>query len=276
MRYALGIEYDGHGFCGWQAQREQPSVQASLEAALSTVANHPVTVACAGRTDTGVHARCQVVHFDSMAERSLRSWVLGTNSNLPDSVTVLWARPVSDSFHARFTALARRYEYRILNRWARPAIDVSRVCWERQPLNAAAMHEAAQALLGEHDFSAFRSSGCKANHPVREVQNISVHRSGSCVQLNITANGFLYHMVRNIAGSLLEIGRGERPVSWLGELLATRDRTIAGAMAAPGGLYFVGVRYPEQHGLPPEPPDFDERESDSFEHDGKDLRPDTQ
>jgi tRNA pseudouridine38-40 synthase len=276
VRYALGIEYDGHGFCGWQTQREQRSVQATLEAALSLVANHPVTVACAGRTDTGVHARCQVVHFDSIAERSLRAWLLGTNSNLPEGVAVLWARPVSDSFHARFTALARRYEYRILNRWARPAIEAGRLSWERQPLDAGLMHRAAQALLGEHDFSAFRSSGCKANHPVREVQDVAVQRSGNIVQVNIAANGFLYHMVRNIVGSLLEIGRGERPVAWMAELLAARDRTIAGVTAAPDGLYFVGARYPAEYGLPANPPAFDELEPGSFGHNGKSLRPDPQ
>ena len=261
MRYALGIEYDGSGFFGWQTQRQQPTVQATLEAALSRVANHPVSVACAGRTDTGVHARAQVVHFDSYAERSLRSWILGANSNLPDSVCVVWARQVSDEFHARFTALGRSYEFVILNRWVRPALDTGKVCWERQPLDAGAMNLAAQALLGEHDFTSFRSSGCKANHPVRTVQAVSVSRSGSEVKVSIAANGFLYHMVRNIVGALIEVGRGERPVEWLGEVLAARDRSIAGVTAAPGGLYFAGARYPRAFGLPEEPPDFSAAES---------------
>ena len=250
MRYALGVEYDGSRFYGWQTQRETPTVQATLEAAISQVADHPVSVICAGRTDTGVHARCQVVHFDSEAERDARSWVLGINSNLPKPVAVLWLRPVPDDFHARFSALARSYRYEILNRWIRPAIEDRHVSWERRPLDEGVMHEAAQALLGEHDFSAFRSSGCKANHPVREIQAVSVRRAGDRVILDVTANGFLYHMVRNIAGTLLPVGRGEQPVEWVAELLAGRDRRLAGVTASPDGLYFRGVRYPRQYGLP--------------------------
>jgi tRNA pseudouridine38-40 synthase len=250
MRYALGVEYDGSRFYGWQTQRETPTVQATLEASLSQVANHPVSVVCAGRTDTGVHARCQVVHFDSEAERSDRSWVLGINSNLPKSVAVLWIRPVSDDFHARFSALARTYQYVILNRWVRPAIENRLVSWERRPLDEALMHDAAQALLGEHDFSAFRSSGCKANHPVREVQSIRVRRVRDQVEIDVTANGFLYHMVRNIAGSLIPVGRGEQPVAWIAQLLAGRDRRLAGVTASPDGLYFRNVRYPAKFSLP--------------------------
>lgn len=256
MRYALGVEYDGSGFYGWQTQRQEPTVQASLEAALARVADHPVRVACAGRTDTGVHATCQVAHFDTDARRSPRSWVLGANSNLPDAVSVLWMQPVPDDFHARFSALARSYRYVILNRWIRPALEADRVSWQRRPLDHGAMNEAARALLGEHDFSAFRSSGCSANHPVREVQAVSVGRQADRVHLDITANGFLYHMVRNIAGSLMEVGLGERPVSWVGELLAGRDRTRAGVTAPPAGLYFTGVRYPEHFGLPTTPAAF--------------------
>lgn len=256
MRYVIGVEYDGSGFHGWQTQRETPTVQATLERALGKVADHPVRVVCAGRTDTGVHARCQVVHFDSEAKREARSWVLGANSNLPPTVSVLWLQPVADDFHARFSALARTYRYRMINRWVRPAIDAGKATWERRPLDEQAMHRAAQALLGEHDFSAFRSAGCKASHPVREVQAIGVERRHHEVLISVTANAFLYHMVRNIAGSLVPIGTGERPAGWLAELLAGRDRNAAGVTAPPDGLYFEGVRYPDHYGLPSRPPPF--------------------
>ena len=258
MRYALGVEYDGSEFFGWQTQRETPTVQESLEQALGRVANHPVRVVCAGRTDTGVHARCQVAHFDSEADRDPRSWILGANSNLPPSVGVRWLRPVDESFHARFSALARSYRYEILNRWVRPALDHGRASWQRRPLDHTAMHEAAQALLGEHDFSAFRSSGCKANHPVREMQRIGVSRDGDRVMIDVTANAFLYHMVRNLAGSLMDVGTGDRPVAWIAELLEGRDRRVAGVTAPPDGLYFTGVRYPASFGLPEASPAFDE------------------
>jgi tRNA pseudouridine38-40 synthase len=256
MRIALGIEYDGRAFFGWQTQREEPTVQQTLERALAVVADHPVAVVCAGRTDTGVHARCQVAHFDTGSERSERSWVLGANSNLPASVCVLWARAVEGDFHARFSAVGRRYRYVILNRWVRPALESGRMSWERQPLDAEAMHRAAQALVGEHDFTSFRSSGCKANHPVREVHSVAVHRDGDIVTIDIAANAFLYHMVRNIAGTLLAVGRGEREPGWAGEVLAARDRRVAGVTAPPDGLYFWGVRYPRAFGLPKQPPSF--------------------
>ncbi|KAA9132069.1 tRNA pseudouridine(38-40) synthase TruA [Marinihelvus fidelis] len=250
MRIALGIEYDGRAFYGWQTQRQEPTVQATLERALSKVANHPVSVICAGRTDTGVHARCQVVHFDTNSERQARSWILGANANLPSTVCVLWAQPVPEEFHARFTALGRRYCYRLLNRWVRPAVDAGLVSWERQHLDADAMNEAAQALVGEHDFSAFRSAGCRANHPVRTIREISVRREGEHVDIEVAANAFLYHMVRNIAGTLLPVGRGERPVDWVAEVLHGKDRTRAGVTAMPDGLYFMSVRYPAEFGLP--------------------------
>lgn len=256
MRYALGIEYDGSGFYGWQTQREEPTVQATLEQALSKVADHPVSVVCAGRTDTGVHAWCQVVHFDSDAHRDARSWLLGVNSNLPDPVAAIWLRPVSDDFHARFSALARSYQYVIVNRWLRPAIDRQKVCWQRHPLDVQAMHEAAQLLLGEQDFSSFRSAGCKANHPVRHIHHIEVVREEQRVILSVTANGFLYHMVRNIAGTLMAVGKGEQPVAWVGSLLAARDRRLAGMTASPNGLYFAGVRYPPAFDIPQSPESF--------------------
>lgn len=256
MRYALGIEYDGSAFFGWQMQRESPTVQETLQQAIGKVANEPVSVVCAGRTDTGVHARCQVAHFDTAAERDERSWILGINSNLPKTAVVHWVRSVSDDFHARFTALARHYQYEILNRWVRPANERGRVTGFRKPLDAGAMHRAAQALLGEHDFSAFRSSGCKANHAVRDIQAIGVERQGNRVTVNVTANGFLYHMVRNIVGTLLDVGTGERAEGWVKEVLDTGDRTRAGATAPPDGLYFQGVRYPPGSGIPEQPEDF--------------------
>ncbi len=261
MRFALGVEYDGRPFFGWQTQRQEPTVQAELERALGQVANHSVRVVCAGRTDTGVHAKCQVIHFDSDAERSARSWILGANSNLPTGIAVLWLQPVPVDFHARFSAFARSYRYVILNRWIRPAIEHGLVSWQRQPLDHHAMNEAAQALLGEHDFSAFRSAGCSANHPVRELQAIEVRRDGDRVTIDVTANGFLYHMVRNIAGSLMDVGLGERPADWIRELLEGRDRTRAGVTAPPDGLYFLGVRYPEAFGLPEASPAFPPRET---------------
>ena len=252
MRIALGIEYDGTDFSGWQRLTEGVSVQGAVERALTKVADHPVQVSCAGRTDAGVHGRCQVVHFDTDARRDMRGWVLGACSNLPTSVAVLWAQPVPESFHARFSARSRRYRYHLLNRSVRAALDARYVTWERLPLDAARMHEAAQALLGGHDFSAFRALSCQAPHPRRSVLGVDVRREGEQVFVEIEANAFLHHMVRNIVGSLLLIGRGERPVEWLGELLASRDRQVAGPTAPASGLTFVGPRYEAHWGLPAE------------------------
>lgn len=250
MRVALGIEYDGTDFFGWQRLSHGPSVQAEVEAALSFVANHPVEVTCAGRTDAGVHARCQVVHFDTAAERGPRAWVLGVTTRLPRAIAVLWARATPDDFHARFSAHARRYRYVILNRAIRPALEARFVAWERARLDAEAMHVAAQALLGERDFSSFRAVSCQARHARRNITEISVRRDGPHVIVEIEANAFLHHMVRNIVGSLLEVGRGERSVEWMAELLAARDRNVAGVTAMPQGLCFLGPRYPAQWGLP--------------------------
>ncbi|WP_306581938.1 tRNA pseudouridine(38-40) synthase TruA [Dokdonella sp.] len=252
MRIAVGIEYDGTDFLGWQRLRHGRTVQGVVEAALSRVAAHAVEVTCAGRTDAGVHARCQVVHFDSEAVRSARAWTLGANSNLPADVAVLWAQPVADEFHARFAARSRRYRYTILNRPMRAALDARGMAWERCALDTGAMHAAAQALLGEHDFSAFRTAQCQARTPMRQVQAIDVARSGEVVTIDIAANAFLHHMVRNIVGSLLPIGRGERPVAWLAQLLQGRDRTVAGPTAAAAGLVFVAPAYPAQWCLPPQ------------------------
>lgn len=261
MRLAAGIEYDGSGFFGWQTQRQSPTVQACLESALGQVADHPVSVQCAGRTDTGVHAHCQVVHFDTQASRSERSWVLGANRHLHPGASVLWVCPVDDDFHARFSATRRRYRYRMLNRRVRPAIDRGRVAWVRQPLDAERMHAAAQALLGEHDFSSFRAVGCQAKSPVRRIHHLSVSRRGSEVIVDIEANAFVYHMVRNLAGTLIPVGRGERSVSWPGEVLAALDRTVAGPTAPAEGLYFVAPTYPDHPRLPVDRPvDFPPRD----------------
>ncbi|GLQ94116.1 tRNA pseudouridine(38-40) synthase TruA [Dyella acidisoli] len=252
MRIALGIEYDGTDFLGWQRLSHGASVQASLEHALSFVAAEPITVTCAGRTDAGVHGRCQVVHFDTEARRDMRGWVLGTCSNLPSSMAVLWAQTVPDDFHARFSARSRRYCYTILNRTVRPALDARYVTWERHPLDAERMHSAAQTLIGEHDFSAFRAVSCQAAHAQREVKALSVWRDGEQVIVEIEANAFLHHMVRNIVGSLLPVGRGEQPMEWVAALLAGRDREVAGPTAAASGLTFIGPRYEKHWGLPKE------------------------
>jgi tRNA pseudouridine38-40 synthase len=252
MRLALGIEYDGGDFFGWQKLGHGPSVQAAVESALGFVADAPVVVQCAGRTDSGVHARCQVVHFDTDALRPMRGWVLGANSRLPQSISVRWAVEVEADFHARFAARARRYRYRIVDRAIRPALSRQYLAWERLPLDALAMHRAAQALIGEHDFSAFRAAQCQAAHAVRDMQRIDVRRDGEEVVIDVRANAFLHHMVRNIVGSLLEVGRGERPESWLGELLQGRDRSVAGDTAPSQGLCFLGPLYPAQWRLPAE------------------------
>jgi tRNA pseudouridine38-40 synthase len=227
-------------------------VQDAVEAALGFVADEAVAVTCAGRTDAGVHAAGQVVHFDSEAARDERAWLLGGNSRLPASVRFLWCRAVSAEFHARYSARARRYRYCILNRAVPPALQRQWLSWERRPLDAAAMHRAAQALVGEHDFSAFRTAQCQAKHPRRELQEISVAREGEVVAIEVQANAFLHHMVRNIVGSLLLVGRGEQPEAWIGELLRGRDRTLAGPTAPASGLVFLGPRYPAGFALPAE------------------------
>ena len=258
MRLALGVEYDGSGFSGWQrlsaAGSREPdgSLQTALEAALSRVADARIDTICAGRTDAGVHGQCQVVHFDSDVVRDARGWVLGTTANLPPTMAVRWCVPVAGDFSARFSARARRYRYRILNRSTRPGLQRQYLGWERMPLDAQAMHAAAQALVGERDFSAFRSVQCQATHARRDLQEISVHRRGAEVVVEVQANAFLHHMVRNIVGSLLVVGRGERPPAWIAELLERRDRTVAGPTAPAAGLLFLGPRYPRGFGLPDE------------------------
>ncbi|BBO27263.1 tRNA pseudouridine synthase A [Alteromonas sp. I4] len=252
-RIALGIEYDGAQHYGWQRQREVPSVQEHLEKALSTVANTPIEVQCAGRTDAGVHATGQVVHFDCDAVRPLKAWTMGVNANLPSSVAVKWCVHVSDDFNARFSATGRRYRYVIYNHKMRPAILEQGITHIHRPLNEQLMHEAAQALLGEQDFSAFRAALCQSKTPFRNVTNVTVSRHGAFVVVDISANAFLHHMVRNIVGSLVEIGSGHQPVDWIATLLAGRDRTLSAATAKPNGLYLVKVDYPDAFGLPEQP-----------------------
>lgn len=252
------MEYDGGAFNGWQrlakpGQPETaPSVQSALEQALAFVADARIDTVCAGRTDAGVHAHCQVAHFDSAAARTERAWILGANSRLPPAASVRWCMPVSADFHARFGASARRYRYRILNRSVRPALQRQYLTWVRQPLDADAMHEAAQALLGENDFSSFRSAQCEAVHARRQLQAISVKRRGELIDVDVQGNAFLHHMVRNIVGSLLLVGSAQRAPDWIAQLLAARDRTQAGPTAPATGLTFLGPLYPAAWRLPEE------------------------
>lgn len=250
MRIALGIEYDGTAYNGWQRQRTGSGVQESLEKALSQVANETIEVVCAGRTDTGVHATGQVVHFDANNERSDRGWLLGANTNMPDDIAVTWARPVSDEFHARFSALSRSYRYVILNCLVRSALNRHRAWWIYQDLDAERMHKAAQSIVGKHDFSAFRAAGCQASTATREVSSISVVREGDKIYLDVTANAFLQHMVRNITGTLVAIGTGDQPVESMAEILDSRDRKQGGVAAPPHGLTLVSVAYPDEFQLP--------------------------
>lgn len=251
-RIAVGLEYQGTRYAGWQSQSTAETVQALAESALAKVADEAVSLVCAGRTDAGVHARGQVAHFDTAAGRSMRAWMLGANSELPRDVSISWVRPVPQHFHARYSAEARTYRYLIFNRASRSGLLAHRATWVHRPLDAEQMAQGAAALEGEHDFSAFRAAECQARSPIRRMERLTVTRQGDWLVIDATANAFLHHMVRNIAGSLLEVGRGERPRGWIGELLAARDRNLAGATAMPQGLTFVGPRYPPRWGLPPQ------------------------
>lgn len=251
-RVALGLEYRGSAYAGWQAQRRRglPTVQEVLENALSAIADEPVRTVCAGRTDTGVHASRQVVHFDTSAHRADKAWVLGGNSLLPDDIAVIWSRQVNTAFHARFSATFRRYRYLILNRPVRSALYADGVCLQRRPLDAALMHHEAQCLLGEQDFSSFRAAGCQSRTPMRRVEQILVRRAGALVMIDVQANAFVHHMVRNIAGALMAVGSGARPRGWLAALLQARDRRLGAATAPASGLYLVDVGYPAHWSLP--------------------------
>jgi len=249
-RWVMGVEYDGTHFCGWQQQPGLRTVEASLAEAISLVADHPVELVCGGRTDAGVHAAGQVVHFDASAQRSARAWVLGTNGHLDRSLSVSWAHPVADFFHARFSATRRHYRYTIFNRSARSALHAGRSLWVQAPLEVARMQEGGRALLGEHDFSAFRAAECQSKSPIRRVDHLEVSREGELVHIDVAANAFLHHMVRNIAGLLIEVGRGARSPADVKTLLEGRDRRRNAPTADPEGLCLRRIDYPAAFGLP--------------------------
>jgi tRNA pseudouridine38-40 synthase len=254
-RIAVALEYDGAPFAGWQTQQTGVrSVQQTAEAAFSRVAAQAVSLVCAGRTDAGVHALGQIAHFDTRAVRGERGWVLGANSNLPDSISVRWARTVPAHFHARYSAESRTYRYFILNRLGRSALAAQRAALIYRPLDVERMNAAAALLLGEHDFSAFRAAGCQARSPIRRLQVLRVARVGDSVIIEATANAFLHHMVRNLVGLLLDVGVGKAPPQWAADVLTSRDRTRSAPTAPAQGLYFWQVRYPRAFGLPEEAP----------------------
>lgn len=253
MRIALGVEYDGSRFCGWQTQPQGCAVQDALERALAGVAGEPVSTICAGRTDAGVHAFGQVVHFDVAAERPEAAWVRGTNALLPAGCAVTWARAVAPDFHARYSATSRRYRYLLLNHPVRPALDAGRKGWFHASLDTDRMQRAARLLIGEHDFSAFRSAECQARTPVRTLTRLDVARRGDHVVFELRANAFLHHMARNIVGCLVYVGKGKYPPEWLGEVLAGRDRARAAPTIEAAGLYLAGVEYEARWGLPDAP-----------------------
>ena len=249
MRIVLGIEYDGSAYAGWQWQHGKRTLQSELQTALSRVANQAITVICAGRTDAGVHALEQVVHFDTDVPRDLKAWMMGGNSFLPDDIRITWALPAVADFHARYSAIARFYRYRIFNRPMKSALLRTQTTWCYAPLDADNMHLAAQYLLGEHDFTSFRAQGCQSKSPKRLMHFIDVYRQDNQVIIDICANAFLHHMVRNIAGVLMEIGAGRQAVDWTAHLLKVKDRSQAAATAAPYGLYLGAVFYPEQYAI---------------------------
>jgi len=249
-RIALGLEYDGSDFVGWQQQRNGRSVQAALATAVTEVANESVTVHGAGRTDAGVHAAGQVVHFDTSAQRASRQWVLGVNTSLPEDIVVRWAREVDADFDARRSAVWRWYQYRVLQRVTRSALERRRSWWVRETLDPVAMTAAAVAWLGENDFSSFRAAGCQSHSPMRRLLAFGVRADECILALDFRANAFLQHMVRNLVGVLVEIGRGNAPAEWAGELMRAGDRTLGGVTAPPQGLTLLGVNYPERYNLP--------------------------
>lgn len=250
MKIAAGIEYRGTRFSGWQRQKHASSIQQHVEDALSVVADHEVTTICAGRTDAGVHAARQVIHFETSARRKIHSWVLGANSNMCRDVSLVWARPVTEDFHARFSAISRYYRYLILNRKYRPGISQGLVSWIHRPLDATLMHRAAQYLVGRHDFTSYRAVACQAATPVRKITRLDVHRREQFVLIEVEADAFLHHMVRNIAGVLIAVGEGEAAPEWAADVLQARDRNAGGVTAPAEGLYLMNVKYPEVYGLP--------------------------
>ena len=250
MRIALGVEYDGSAFSGWQIQIGVRTVQEELEKALSQVADTGIRTICAGRTDTGVHAIGQVVHIEMDVVRDDEAWMFGTNTHLPADIRVVWTKQVRDDFHARFSAVRRRYCYVIQNRPVRPGLLNKKVTWDYRKLDEKRMNEGAKYLLGEHDFSSYRSLNCQAKSPVRRIHRLDVSRHGEFIMINVEANAFLHHMVRNIAGVLMSIGAGECAPAWAKEVLEKRDRTSGGVTAKPHGLYLTGVSYPEEFDIP--------------------------
>lgn len=253
QRLAMGVQYDGTAFHGWQFQRQAPhlpTIQGALEAALSHIANEPITSICAGRTDSGVHALAQVIHFDTTAHRTAYDWMAGVNAKLPPAIAVQWVKPVSIDFHARFSARARSYRYIIYQNRARQALMRQCATWVKTPLDVPAMQQAAQLLIGTHDFSALRSSHCQANNAIRQVSLSSISAQGPWLIYEVSANAFLHHMVRNIVGTLLVVGRREQPPAWVSKVLASRDRCQAGVTAPPQGLCLRDVCYPSSFALP--------------------------
>lgn len=250
MRVAFGLEYDGADYVGWQRQKSGIGVQTQVEAAVSKVANQSVQVVCAGRTDAGVHASAQVVHIQSDVERSMRNWVLGINSNLPDDINVMWATRVDDEFHARYSAIARTYRYLILNQPVRSALARRQAWWVHEPMDEMLMQNAANSLIGRHDYSAFRAARCQAKSPIREIYDLTVARDQHWITITVRANAFLQHMVRNLTGVLAAIGTGARPIRWAAEVLASRNRTSGGVAAPPHGLTLVNVEYPSRFDIP--------------------------
>lgn len=250
LRVALGIEYDGTAYHGWQRQKNATGIQSIVERAISAVANEAIETICAGRTDAGVHATAQVVHFDCHAVRPTRNWLLGVNANLPEDINVTWAAAVDENFHARYSATVRTYRYRILNRCVRSALTRQRAWWVNEALDESAMQQAAEHLLGEHDFSAFRAAACRASTPFRELFSLQVKRSGDCVTITVAGNAFLQHMVRNITGVLVTVGKGDTMPCWARFVLESRDRTKAGIAAPSHGLTLIGVKYPGCFNIP--------------------------
>jgi tRNA pseudouridine38-40 synthase len=257
VRIALGLSYNGGAYEGWQSQLSGKTVQDQLEKALGKFANQPIRTLCAGRTDAGVHALMQVVHFDTALERELPSWVRGTNAFLPRDIAVQWAREVPDGFHCRGSATSRRYAYVVLESPVRPSVEAGRVGWVYRPLDAAAMREAVTHLVGEHDFSSFRAAQCQAKTPVKTVTRIDVSQRAGYWRFEFEANAFLHHMIRNIMGCLLTIGQGQQPPGWMAEVRDARRRDVAAPTFSPDGLYFLGPRYDASYGLPDRTPAYD-------------------
>ena len=250
MKIALGIEYSGCNYYGWQKQSISPTIQELVESALSAIADEIVKVYCAGRTDTGVHAIQQVIHFETLSERELQSWILGANSKLPKDISVIWALNVDNSFHARFTAENRTYQYLILNRRSKPAILNGLVTWECRELDLKKMIDSSKCLLGEHDFSSFRAVSCQSDSPVRTIYELEISKMKDLFVITICANGFLHHMVRNIAGVLIAVGTGKEKIKWVADVLNAKDRKAAAVTAEPDGLYLVNIEYPKCYSIP--------------------------